>query len=53
MKLGIYTFVERIPDAVTGHSISPERRLRNLLEEIALADQVGWPRLCGARRPSR
>lgn len=41
MELGIYTFVERIPDAVTGHSISPEQRLRNLLEEIELADQVG------------
>jgi probable LLM family oxidoreductase len=41
LELGIYTFVERIPDAVTVHSISPEQRLRNLLEEIELADQVG------------
>lgn len=41
MELGIYTFVERIPDPTTGQMISPEQRLRNLMEEIELADQVG------------
>lgn len=41
MELGIYTFVTRTPDPVSGQSISPEQRLRNLLEEIELADQVG------------
>jgi len=40
MELGIYTFGELTPDA-TGLTISPEERLRNLVEEIELADQVG------------
>jgi probable LLM family oxidoreductase len=40
MELGIYTFAEATPDAA-GHTISPAQRLRNLIEEIALADQVG------------
>ncbi len=40
MDLGIYTFAERTPDA-TGHLVSAEVRLRDLLEEIELADQVG------------
>src|SRR5689334_16778236 len=41
MELGIYTFAEATPDPATGHLISPEQRLQNLLEEIELADQVG------------
>lgn len=41
MELGIYTFVENLPDPVTGQAISTEQRLRNLMEEIELADQVG------------
>lgn len=41
MELGIYTFVERTPDPVTGQMLSPEQRMRNLLEEIDLAEQVG------------
>ena len=41
MELGIYTFGELTPDAATGLTISPEERLRNLVEEIELADQVG------------
>lgn len=40
MEIGIYSFGERTRDA-TGHLVSPEERLRNLLEEIELADQVG------------
>ena len=35
MELGIYTFVERAPH------LSGEQRMRNLMEEIELADQVG------------
>lgn len=35
MELGIYTFVERAPD------LSGAQRMRNLMEEIELADQVG------------
>lgn len=41
MELGLYTFAEATPDPTTGSTISPHQRLRNLLEEIELADQVG------------
>jgi len=41
MELGIYTFGELTPDPESGRTISPEERLRNLIEEIELADQVG------------
>jgi probable LLM family oxidoreductase len=40
MELGIYSFVEWTPDA-DGRRITPEQRISNLLEEIALADEVG------------
>ncbi len=40
MELGIYTFGELTPDA-SGRTIGPEERIRNLVEEIELADQVG------------
>jgi probable LLM family oxidoreductase len=36
MELGIYTFAE-----LTSDEVSPHQRLRDLLEEIELADQVG------------
>ena len=41
MELGIYTFAERTPDPVTGETIGFGERLRNLMEEVRLADQVG------------
>ena len=41
MELGIYSFGEATPDPVTGYAISQGERIRNLLEEIELADQVG------------
>jgi probable LLM family oxidoreductase len=41
MELGIYTFAELTPDPETGRTISPAERLRNLVEEMELADQVG------------
>jgi probable LLM family oxidoreductase len=41
MELGLYTFAELTPDPVTGRSISPATRLRNLIEEATLADEVG------------
>jgi probable LLM family oxidoreductase len=41
MELGIYTFGELTPDPHTGHTISPQQRVRQLVEEIELADQVG------------
>ena len=40
-EIGLYSFAERTPDPHTGHKISPAERIRNLLEEIELADQVG------------
>ena len=41
MELGIYTFAETTPDPTTGQTISSAQRLRDLIEEIELADQVG------------
>jgi probable LLM family oxidoreductase len=41
MELGLYTFVELTPDPRTGQMITPEQRMRNLLEEVTLAEQVG------------
>lgn len=41
MELGVYTFAETTPDPATGKTIDTAQRLRDLLEEIELADQVG------------
>src|SRR5215210_2796732 len=41
MELGVYTFAELTPDPSTGRTVSAGRRLRDLVEEIELADQVG------------
>jgi alkanesulfonate monooxygenase SsuD/methylene tetrahydromethanopterin reductase-like flavin-dependent oxidoreductase (luciferase family) len=41
MELGIYTFADAVPSPLTGEAISPAQRLRNLIEEIEVADQVG------------
>src|SRR6188472_1628867 len=41
MEIGLYTFVERTVDQGTGHLISAAQRVRDLIEEIVLADQVG------------
>jgi probable LLM family oxidoreductase len=41
MELGLYTFAELTPDPATGRALSAVERLRNLLEEAALADEVG------------
>ncbi len=41
MQIGIDSFVETTPDPSTGITISPVDRMRELLEEIELADQVG------------
>jgi probable LLM family oxidoreductase len=41
MELGIYSFAEVNPDPVTGGAGSAGERLRDLVEEIELADQVG------------
>src|SRR5262249_34671950 len=41
MEIGVYTFVENTPDPGTGRLLDPAQRLRDLMEEVALADQVG------------
>ncbi|MGD6831334.1 LLM class flavin-dependent oxidoreductase [Sutcliffiella halmapala] len=41
MELGISTFVETTPDPITGEVISHAQRIREVVEEIVLADQVG------------
>jgi probable LLM family oxidoreductase len=41
MEIGIYTFADIAPDPLTGQSITPHQRMRNLMEEIQLADQLG------------
>ncbi len=40
-EIGLYSFAELTPDPHTGQKISPAERLRDLLETIELADQVG------------
>lgn len=41
MEIGICTFADVGKDITTGREISPHERLRNLMEEVALADQLG------------
>jgi probable LLM family oxidoreductase len=41
MEIGLYTFADIGTDPVTGGRIGPSERLRNLVEEIVLADQAG------------
>ena len=41
MELGIYSFGDYVPNPPWGNGISPGQRLKNLVEEIELADQVG------------
>lgn len=41
MEVGVYTFGELTKDPATGHLLSPAQRLRDLIEEVELADQVG------------
>ena len=41
MEIGISTFVETTPDVHTGEVVSHAQRLREVVEEIVLADQVG------------
>jgi probable LLM family oxidoreductase len=41
MELGLYSFAELTLDPVSGRTVDPARRLRDLVEEIELADQLG------------
>ncbi len=40
-EIGLYSFVELTPDPRNGAVISPEQRMRDLLESVDLAEQVG------------
>lgn len=41
MEIGVYSFAEIAPDPRTGAPASAAQRLRDLIEEVELADQVG------------
>jgi len=41
MEIGLYTFAELYPDPRTGELITPERRMKNLVDEVELADRLG------------
>jgi probable LLM family oxidoreductase len=41
MEIGISTFVETTPDVHTGEVVSHAQRIREVVEEIVLADKVG------------
>lgn len=41
MELGIYTFADMTPDHSSGKAINTQRRIKELMEEIRLADEVG------------
>ncbi len=41
MEIGIYTFADMAPDGVSGRAINAHQRIKELMEEIQLADQVG------------
>lgn len=41
MELGLYSFVENTKNAITGEERSPEQRVKDLMEEIKLADDLG------------
>ena len=40
-ELGLYSFAENTPDPGSGRRQPPQDRIRDLLEEVRLADQVG------------
>ncbi|HET9003281.1 MAG TPA: LLM class flavin-dependent oxidoreductase [Gemmatimonadaceae bacterium] len=41
MEIGVYTFADTTRDPKTGHLVTAAQRLRDLIEEMELADQVG------------
>ena len=41
MEIGLYNFGDSMPDAATGEQIDQGTRIRNLLEEIEVADAAG------------
>jgi len=41
MEIGIYSFADLTPDVQSGKKISPTERMRDIVEEMELADQLG------------
>jgi len=41
MELGLITFADMLPETLSGGSINAHQRIKDLLEEIQLADQLG------------
>lgn len=41
MELGLFSFVENTKNARTGEGRSPEQRVKDLLDEVKLADELG------------
>ena len=41
MELGIYTFADLRPDRLPGEAVNTHQRIKELLEEMQLADQLG------------
>jgi len=41
MQIGLDSFVATLADPITGTLVDPQQRLRNLLEEVELADKTG------------
>jgi hypothetical protein len=42
MEIGIYTFADIGTHPITGEKITSHQRMKNLMEEIELADQWDW-----------
>ena len=40
-EIGVFTFGDHGPDPLTGASVSPAERMRQIVEEAVLAEQVG------------
>lgn len=51
MELGIMTFADMQPETVSGSGINGHQRIKDLLEEVQLADQLGL-NVFGVRTPS-
>src|SRR5271170_5244635 len=41
MQIGIDSFAALVPDPITGHTVTAQERIAQLLEEIEVADKVG------------
>lgn len=41
MELGFYTFADMVPDRRSGNALHAHQRMKDLMEEIVLADQLG------------